>query len=52
MKTKPRKLVRGSFIAVVTGTGAYTQQAGGDGEKGASGKNGGHQGKPGNDTDS
>ena len=52
MKSKPRKLVRGSFIAVVTGTSAFAQQAGGDGEKGASGKTSAHQGKPGNDSDS
>jgi hypothetical protein len=54
MKPKPRKLIRRSFIAVVTGTSALALQAcgSGDSEQGANGNNSSQQAEPASDSDS
>lgn len=52
MKPKRRKLVRRSFMAVVTGTSALALQACGDNEHGAAGNNSTHQAEPASDSDS
>ena len=43
MKPKPRKLIRRSFMAVVTGTSALALQACGDSEQDAAGNNSARQ---------
>lgn len=54
MKPKPRKLIRRSFMAVVTGTSAFALQAcgSGDNEPGANGNNSSEQAEPASDSDS
>lgn len=54
MRPKPRKLIRRSFMAVVTGTSAFALQAcgSGDSEQGASGNNSARQAEPASDSDS
>ena len=54
MKPKPRKLIRRSFMAVVTGTSAFALQAcgSGDSEQDQSGNNSTQQSEPASDSDS
>ena len=54
MKPKPRKLIRRSFMAVVTGTSAFALQAcgSGDAEQNTGGNNSAQQAEPASDSDS
>jgi len=51
MKVDRRKLVRRSFMAIVTGTGVFALQAcSGDSEQGSAGNNSSHQEKSGSES--